>query len=352
MIDMSNFASLLQEKRKAKGFTQLMLARKIGMSPVQLCKIEKGHSSPTLDTAERIAEALDVSIAELLSISSVNETDIPIIDLDNAAMSRFYPVRFGDRESIHDAAIIQEIFKSENRQCAFENALKISHATLLPFVHSFKIEPFGAKTVARYVRAACAVGAASFADLVELLEFRNVRFHIMNLPGDIQSRSFFDSENHSLSIVLSKDNTPERSIYRIAYELAWMVISGSMGFKPVREGAQRHRFAREFAAEFLMPEESVRFAVSQLGVGPNDWTFDMIVWLKSKFNVSAESFALRLEALKLISERLRQNIREELRAYYKAHPKAMEPEPRMISLKIGIRERLLKTLTWKKAARQ
>jgi hypothetical protein len=30
----------------------------------------------------------------------------------------------------------------------------------------------------------------------------------------------------------------------------------------------------------------------------------------------------------------------------------MEPEPRIISLKIGMRERLLKTLTWKKAARQ
>jgi Zn-dependent peptidase ImmA (M78 family) len=123
-----------------------------------------------------------------------------------------------------------------------------------------------------------------------------------------------------------------------------MVMSGSMGFKPVREGAQRHRFAREFAAEFLMPEESVRFAVSQLGIGPGDWTLDMIVWLKSKFNVSAESFALRLEALKLISERLRQNIREELRAYYKAHPKAMEPEPRIKSLKTGIRERLLKAM--------
>jgi Zn-dependent peptidase ImmA (M78 family) len=164
----------------------------------------------------------------------------------------------------------------------------------------------------------------------------------MTLPKDIQSRSFFDVENKSLSIVLSKHNTTERSIYRIAYELAWTVIFGSMGFKSVRMGSQRHQFARAFAAEFLMPEESVRFAVSQLGIGMNDWTLDMVVYLKSKFNVSAESFALRLESLNLISEHLRQKIRDELHAYYKSHPKSMEPEPRVKHFKIGMREKLLK----------
>lgn len=340
---MNDFGYLLQEKRKAKGFTQLMLAQKIGMSPVQLCKIERNKTSPTLDTVERIADALDISISDLLSRSEKQESEFGNVVRDRTSL-RFFPVHYGNDDNESDNIILDAILPFENTLCDLEDSLKIAHTTLLPFVHSFKIDPFGAKTVARYMRAACAVGSASFSDLVELFEFRNVRFHQMKLPEGIQSRSFFDVENYSLSIVLSKDNTPERSIYRIAYELAWMTISGSMGFKPVREGAQRHRFAREFAAEFLMPEESVRFVVSQLGVGPNDWTFDMIVWLKSKFNVSAESFALRLEALKLISERLRQNIREELRAYYKTHPKAMEPEPRITALKIGIRERLLKAM--------
>lgn len=338
---MFDFGSLLQEKRKAKGFTQLMLAQKIGMSPVQLCKIERCNTSPTLDTVERISDALDISISDLLSRREKQESELAKVVGDRTS-SRFYPVRYGNDDKVGDGAVLEAILPVENTVCRLEDSLKIAHTTLLPFVHSFKIDPFGARTVARYMRAACAVGSASFSDLVELLEFRNVRLHLTKLPEGVQSRSFFDIENHSLSIVLSKDNTPERSIYRIAYELAWMVISGSMGFKPVREGAQRHRFAREFAAEFLMPEESVRFAVSQLGIGPGDWTLDMIVWLKSRFNVSAESFALRLEALKLISERLRQKIREELRLYYKAHPKAMEPEPRIISLRVGVREKLLK----------
>ncbi len=304
-----------------------------------------------MNTVERISGALDISISDLLSRSEKQEAE-RVKDVGDRTSSRFYPVRYGNDDNECDNAILDAILPLENTLCHLENSLKIAHATLLPFVHSFKIDPFGARTVARYMRGACAVGSASFSDLVELLEFRNVRLHLVKLPEGVQSRSFFDVENHSLSIVLSKDNTPERSIYRIAYELAWMAMSGSMGFKPVREGAQRHRFAREFAAEFLMPEESVRFAVSQLGIGPGDWTLDMIVWLKSKFNVSAESFALRLESLKLISERLRQNIREELRAYYKAHPKAMEPEPRIKSLKIGMRERLLKMKAEQKEMKQ
>lgn len=103
-----------------------------------------------------------------------------------------------------------------------------------------KIDPFGAKTVARYMRAACAVGAASFSDLVELLEFRNVRLHSLAMPAGVSSRAYFNVDN-----------------------------------------------------------------------------------------------------LSLISVRLRQKIREELRQYYKAHPKAMEPEPCLPPLRIGLREGLL-----------
>ena len=41
-----------------------------------------------------------------------------------------------------------------------------------------------------------------------------------------------------------------------------------------------------------------------------------------------EFFALRLEELGLIVPDLRLNLRDRLRAYYKKHPKAMEPQPK------------------------
>ena len=184
---MYDFGYILQEKRKAKGFTQLMLAQKIGMSPVQLCKIEKGKTSPTVDTVERISGALDISISDLLSRSEKQEAERAKAAGDKTS-SRFYPVRYGNDDKVGDGAVLEAILPVENTLCCLEDSLKIAHATLLPFVHSFKIEPFGARTVARYMRAACAVGSSSFSDLVELLEFRNVRLHIMKLPEGVQSR--------------------------------------------------------------------------------------------------------------------------------------------------------------------
>ncbi len=51
---------------RQNGTTQKELAEKIGVSPIALSKIING-GNPTLHTLERIAEALSVSAAELLT---------------------------------------------------------------------------------------------------------------------------------------------------------------------------------------------------------------------------------------------------------------------------------------------
>jgi len=58
---------------------------------------------------------------------------------------------------------------------------------------------------------------------------------------------------------------------------------------------------------------------------------------KVRFNVSAEAFALRLEKLGLITPSLRMRFRDELRAHYVQHPKAMEPAPRLPPLRCCVR---------------
>ena len=135
-LNMFNFGHLLQEKRKAKGFTQLMLAQRIGMSPVQLCKIERNHTSPTLETVERISDSLDISISDLLSQSQNQEAGLVKL-LGDKTSSRFYPVRYGSEDKESDNAILESILPVENALCDLEDSLKIAHTTLLPFVHSF-----------------------------------------------------------------------------------------------------------------------------------------------------------------------------------------------------------------------
>lgn len=340
---MFEFGKTIQRTRKAKGLTQLMLAQRVGMTPVQLCKIEKGCSSPTLDTIERIAEALELSLAELFSegVSPRGgrspEDSIP----RRCDMSRFVCVRYNSEDESHDTSILEQIGHQEDALLDLESVLKISPATKLQFVHSFRIDSNGARILARAMRSACAVGSVVFTDIAETLELKNVRLHVIELPKGISSRSYYDTEHHTLSIVLAKADTPERQVYRIAYELGWAMMFGSAGFKTINESPLRHRFARVFASEFLMPEEVVVFTVSQLGIRPDDWTLGLISQLKLKFGVSAEAFALRLEALGLISEDLRVKLRDEVRAYYRKHPKAMEPKPSLLRLKIGERRKIL-----------
>ena len=56
----------LRAFRLAKGFTQEQLCEKAGLSLDAVSRIEGGSRSPTLDTLERLASALGVSVSELV----------------------------------------------------------------------------------------------------------------------------------------------------------------------------------------------------------------------------------------------------------------------------------------------
>ena len=64
---MSNLAENLRRIRKAKGLTQEKLARLADLTNNTIIKIEAGkNQNPTLDTLKKIAEALGVSVDELI----------------------------------------------------------------------------------------------------------------------------------------------------------------------------------------------------------------------------------------------------------------------------------------------
>ena len=50
----------IKEKREQLGISQKELAEKVGISQSFLCDIEQGRSKPSIDTALKIAEALNI----------------------------------------------------------------------------------------------------------------------------------------------------------------------------------------------------------------------------------------------------------------------------------------------------
>lgn len=58
----------LRELRTERGLTQETLAERIGMDVGNYAHMEQGVSNPTLSTLGKVARALDVAVAELLSV--------------------------------------------------------------------------------------------------------------------------------------------------------------------------------------------------------------------------------------------------------------------------------------------
>lgn len=59
-------------ERQKRGFSQEEFAEKAGLSRNAIWKIESGKVSPTLDTLEKIAAALDMDFMSFVDVSKVD----------------------------------------------------------------------------------------------------------------------------------------------------------------------------------------------------------------------------------------------------------------------------------------
>ena len=322
-------ADMVKRLRAERNLSQLELAKRAGMSAAQLCKIERGHSELTASTLRRVADALGVPVSIVLGEGGLELGALTVVD-DARAIAAiagtedFVPVL---SLSVGEVKVLDEIVRVEKALVKEEERLGIEGQTALQLVYSYGVDERSAELLARDVRVSLGIGRQPRIDLVPVLESVGVRVVKMRRPSAFQSASFYNRRRRTLAIALNESNTPERNLYRLAYELGGAVRFTSRGFWTVTDEGMEHRFLRAFTAAFLMPEEAVRGAVARLGVGPRQWTMDALVFVKERFGVSAEAFALRLESLGLIQPTLRQALRDELRARYKSHPRSMEPHP-------------------------
>jgi transcriptional regulator with XRE-family HTH domain len=60
------FALVLEQQRVLKGLSKQELAQKAGLHQTYIGMIERGVSNPSLDTANAIAEALELPLSELI----------------------------------------------------------------------------------------------------------------------------------------------------------------------------------------------------------------------------------------------------------------------------------------------
>ena len=63
---MNGFGEQLKRLRSERGFSQEVFAQKIGVHVTNLSKYERNISTPSLEIAQKMAEAFDISLDELV----------------------------------------------------------------------------------------------------------------------------------------------------------------------------------------------------------------------------------------------------------------------------------------------
>lgn len=320
-------ADRIRSLRRARGLSQAALAKRMEMTPSQLCKIELGHNGLSESSIRRVAEALGVTIAELMGETKLGKQvhEKPVVKTDQGEV---VPIMGSDLPSEFIAEVGAHALAFDAQMVDVKETLGVMGQSSLQLVFPYGINEEAAELLARDMRYSLGVGCVPVMNLETVLEMRGVRIVRRQYPQRFQSGAFYNARHRSLIIVLNESNTQERNDYRLAYELGAATLFAMAGFKTIRDEGVTHRLLRRFTASFLMPEETMRMDVGQSGITPEGWTMELLVMMKARFAVSAEAYALRLESLGLINPELRVKLRDDLRAHYQKNPKAMEPQPK------------------------
>jgi Zn-dependent peptidase ImmA (M78 family)/transcriptional regulator with XRE-family HTH domain len=296
----------IRQLREIQHISQIRLATEIGIRAGPLGWIEKGKHLPSGRVLYRLAKQLNVRLDDLFQESNVWQPGAPTVadtapgllpPLDTAAGSEEMKSAHIICQSVADKLLVLEDL------CG---AVKMSE---IPLCVPFTPTETGAEHLAARVRQSLGIGDAIVYDYLELFENAGLRIVFMEMPEGCETFCGYDRVNRNAFFFVNSllKKQPEHQLFRLVFELGrifWHTrtlacpeeVQAAVTDEAVLDEAQ---FARRFAAHFLMPASAVQNTAWQLGLTPKAWTWDMLLRLKKRYGVSAQSFALRLQALKL-----------------------------------------------------
>jgi transcriptional regulator with XRE-family HTH domain len=148
------------------------------------------------------------------------------------------------------------------------------------------------------------LGEGPVGDLWTLADLWGVTVYLAPLGTDLRgtiSGAFLPHDRVGFSILVNSQTTPGRRQFTLAHELAHALFHGDhvyVGYLGRRQQAER--FANEFAAEFLVPVQSLRSVVETLGLVKVEDP-ELIIYLQRLFRVSYAMMLVRLQAANLAS---------------------------------------------------
>lgn len=359
---LSGVGERIRELRRQRGLTQAQLAAEVGIRSGPMNYLEMGHHLPSLPVLYRLSRVFDVSVDTMLAQAASSGA----VREDSAhyyVKTESPPVMGYDADFAHRALVLQdgrakplgtEVLAILNRLVqaffALEDLCGAQKRANIPLTLAMPKAEIGLEPLVARVRMLLGVGDAVIFDYLELMENAGLRILFIPLGAETMSLSCYDATSQNAFIFVDKDMNVERQLFRLAYELA-RIYCHTGGVRELRKiGGGKldlHHTCSKFAALFLMPEEAVHASVRQVGVKPDAWCYELLLRLKHRFGVSAESFLYRLDELGLIAPECVKELKARIHAHYEktafAEPdssrRTLTPNGRLGDLLLGAAHR-------------
>lgn len=286
--------------RQQRGLTGEQLGSAVGLGKDQISRIESGERQIEVTEAALIAEALEVTIRDLLgtqpskSLALAARVMSPLADGVSApAQQRVRQVLEVD-SVLADATGAKASEPTEGGRRAYEHARQPSgrgSATKLGY------------SVAKAVRSDLDLGEAPILDLPGLIESRFGVDVVVWPTGD--SVSGLCAHGDGVAVLFASSSFPRgHQRFTIAHELAHHLFGDPREVVIDEDlfgrGTPPETTANAFAAAFLMPESGIKSLVDRQRVDAST-----IQMLMRTFGVSYQALIVRLHALRLISDQER-----------------------------------------------
>nr|WP_320193627.1 XRE family transcriptional regulator [uncultured Desulfobacter sp.] len=309
--------------RQSRNWTLAQLALKIGIQEGPLGRIERGGNLPSATVIYNLAQALDIP-TDALFAPDLSQARAAATKTDTAH------VTIEPDASVPQKPLLLACRKLMSAFHTLEDILGVQKYAQIPLSIPFEPDYAGMEQLAGRIRTAMGTGDAVVFDYLELFEnfgLRILLFPFMKPAENLDGLSFFEPVYQNAFFFINARKNPEKQLFCLATELGKILIFNQMkirkdtlfpntGTTSEPRPINPERAAKHFAATFLMPENAIQATVSQIGITPDTWTWDLLLRIKHRFGISTEAFAYRLKELKLITEDSADTYIQKIKTHY------------------------------------
>jgi Zn-dependent peptidase ImmA (M78 family)/DNA-binding XRE family transcriptional regulator len=322
--DLSFIGRNIRFLRRSRNWTLEDLSSRIGIHKVALGRIERGINLPSAMVIYQLSTAFNVPVDTLFSEDPIHQAPVKTTETTDTCFISLAPEPAPLPGTLMNAC--REIMAAFH---ALEDICRVPKHATVPLSMPFDPDYPGMESLAARMRTYLATGDAVVFDYFELFENAGLRVILFPFPrgaAKMPSVSFYEPAFHNAFFFLNSRNNPEKQLFALAGELGSILVSNQINcqksplFSDNQPDTDRPinpiRAARRFAATFLMPEPAVRATVGQLGVSKDAWSWDLLLRIKHRFGVSAQTFLYRLHELDLISDSTKHDIDIQIQIFY------------------------------------